>query len=261
MEDLSEKEQLDAIRAWWAENGSYVMGGIVVGMLIIFGWNYWQSSVANTETGASMLFEDVMESSGRGNLDAAATAADDLFIDYPDSPYAAQARLAMARMYMDNGRDQDAAEVLVPLAEGSGSDELALLARLRLAKIQLYQNRPQDVVDLLEEMPESAYTARFNEVLGDAYVALESWPEAEAAYIAALNDNPQARTIDPSIIQLKINDLPAAGETAAVETALSEEEAVSADDLPDANADTAAEEEEAAGDETDSTGDEESGEA
>jgi len=46
VEDLSEKEQLDAMRAWWAENGSYVMGGIAVGIIVIFGWNRWQSSMA-----------------------------------------------------------------------------------------------------------------------------------------------------------------------------------------------------------------------
>ena len=56
MEDLTEKEQLDAFRAWWAENGSYVIGGVVVGMLIIFGWNRWQTSIENREVAASALF-------------------------------------------------------------------------------------------------------------------------------------------------------------------------------------------------------------
>jgi predicted negative regulator of RcsB-dependent stress response len=216
VEDLTEKEQLDALRAWWAENGSYVIGGVVVGMLIIFGWNRWQATIENTEVAASSLFEDVMDAAGRGNLDAAEEPANELFISYNDSPYAAQARLAMARLYMDNGRDQDAADVLRGVIDADPNGELTLIARLRLAKILLYQGKAQEVVDLISDLPESAFAARFSELLGDAYVELEDYEAAEAAYIAALDDNPQTPTVDVSLLQLKINDLPAdPGDTAA----------------------------------------------
>jgi len=264
VDDLSEKEQLEALRAWWSENGSYVTGGVIVGMLIIFGWNQWQSTKAETEIAASSLFEDVMEGAGRGNLDTAATAAEQLFTDYPDTPYAAQARLAMARMYMDNGRDQDAADVLRSLAERAPGDELALVARLRLARILLYQDKAQEVVDLIKDMPETAFAARFSEVLGDAYVALGSYAEAEAAYVAALNDSPVARTVDPALIQLKMNDLPAPSDTSN-EAALPEGEAVSVQEpaAEGAAAGSAGDDAEAMPAEapaTDESGDEESGE-
>jgi predicted negative regulator of RcsB-dependent stress response len=216
VEDLTEKEQLDALRTWWAENGSYVIGGIVVGMLIIFGWNRWESTIENSEIAASSLFEEVMEAAGRGNLDAAAAPANELFVSYNDSPYAAQARLAMARMYMDNGRDQDAADVLRGLIDADPDGELTLIARLRLGKVLLYQGKPQEVVDLVDNLPDTAFAARFSELLGDAYVALEDYAAAETAYIAALDDNPQAPTVDISLIQLKINDLPA--DSAAAES-------------------------------------------
>ena len=32
MDDLSEKEQIEQMRAWWSEYGNYVIGGIVVGI-------------------------------------------------------------------------------------------------------------------------------------------------------------------------------------------------------------------------------------
>ena len=212
MEDLSEKEQIEAVRNWWSENGNFVIGGVVVGVAIIFGWNSWQANIANTEITASTLFEDVMDSAARGRLDPAVEAGEALFRDYDETAYADQARLALARLYMDSGRDQDAADVLEPLANHAGGDELALVARLRLAKILLYQDKADEVIGLIEGQPESAFSARFNEVLGDAYVAAGRYEEAEAAYITALNDNPVARTVDIQLIQLKINDLPVPGE-------------------------------------------------
>jgi len=202
------------MRTWWSENGSFVMGGVVVGILLIFGWNRWQSSVADTEIAASSLFEEVMDSAGRGNLDTAQVAAESLFADYEDTPYAGQARLAMARMYMDNGRDQDAADVLRPLAADASDSELSLIGRLRLANILLYQDKAQEVVELVKDQPDTAFASRFSEVLGDAYVALEAWPEAEAAYTAALDDNPLIPTVDANLIRLKLNDLPVPGELA-----------------------------------------------
>jgi len=217
VEDLTEKEQLEALRSWWADNGSYVMGGVIVGILIIFGWKQWQANIAETEITASGLYEDLMEASGRGNFDAAQGPAATLFSEYGDTPYAAQARLAMARMYMDSGRDQDAAEVLQPLVDNAEQQDLSMVARLRLAKILLYQDKAQAVVDMLKDLPESAFSARYNELLGDAYVALGSFAEAEAAYTAALQDNPLARTVDSSLVQLKINDLPLASELASAE--------------------------------------------
>ena len=238
MEDLSEKEQLDVLRAWWAENGSYVIGGVIVGIVVIFGWNRWQSGVADTEIAASALYEDVMEASGRDNLDAATEAAEQLFSEFGTTPYAAQARLAMARMYMDNGRDQDAADVLRALAGPAAETELALVARLRLAKILLYQDKAQEVVDLIEGQSDSAFSARFNEVRGDAYVALGAYAEAEAAYRSALSDNPVARTVDVNLIQLKINDLPPLDEVAADVPAAPAVDAADmpAEDTPDAPA-------------------------
>ena len=229
MEDLSEKEQLDAIRAWWAENGSYVMGGIVVGIAVIFGWNRWQTSVADTEIAASTLFEEIMEAAELNLVDNAEPPAETLFTDYSESPYAAQARLAMTRLYMDSGRDQDAADVLRPLAEMLPTDELGLVGRFRMTQILLYQDKPQEVVDLVDGLPESGFSARFSEALGDAYVMLERYADAEAAYMAAFSDDPRAPTVDVTMLQLKINDLPSARQISVEGSA---DEAATGSDMP-----------------------------
>jgi tetratricopeptide (TPR) repeat protein len=81
---------------------------------------------------------------------------------------------------------------------------------LRLARVLLYQDKAEAVVELLRDQGEHAFAARYSEVLGDAYTALGSYPEAQAAYTAALADDPAVRTVDSGLIQLKLNDLPAA---------------------------------------------------
>lgn len=215
MADLSEKEQLDAMKAWWADNRSFVIGGIAAGLIIIFGWNHWQSGIADSEIEASTLYEDVMHAAALNVLDLATEPSARLFADYGDTEYAALARLAMARMYMESARDQDAANVLQDLIDAAPDSEVAFVGRLRLAKVLLYQGKAEEALALLQGYSDTAFAARYNELRGDALAELKRYDEAEAAYIASLNDDQSAPTVDAAMVQLKINDLPAQGEIAA----------------------------------------------
>ena len=208
MEDLSEKEQIDQMRAWWSEYGNYVVGGIVVGIAIIVGLSQFRSQQVESQTDASALYETVFEAIADGKVEDAEAAADELFADYGKTVYPAQARLALARLYMDKGRDQDAADSLNAVLESDAKSQYAPIARLRLAKVYLYQNKPDDVVELLSDMEEGAYTSRYSEALGDAYVMNEVWDDAREAYLRAMADNAANPTIDRVLIQMKVDDLP-----------------------------------------------------
>lgn len=230
MNDLSEKEQLEEIRAWWTENGRYVITGLVLGVAMIFGWNQWQSSIATSRTEASNLYEEVMAAVETGDVAAAEVAANNLFENYDQTVYPDPTRLAMARLYMDKSRDQDAADVLRELIGPDDPSGIQLVGRLRLAKVLLYQNKPDEVVDLLKGRGDGGFAARYNEVLGDAYAAQSYFAEAQAAYEGALRENPALQTIDSNLIQLKLNDLPDLAElattSAALEAAIDEDEIV-----------------------------------
>lgn len=215
MADQEEIEQLDAIREWWKENGNYVIGGVLAGVIMIFGWNRWQTGIADAEIAASALYEDILYAADLGLIDNAIQPAEELLEKYGSSPYAAQARLAMARMYMDNSRDQDAADMLQGLVDSAPEKQIALLGRLRLAKVLLYQGKAEEALNLVSDQPDNGFAARYSELMGDAYVDMGDFDKAEAAYIAALNDNPNAPTVDTNFVQLKINDLPIASEIAA----------------------------------------------
>ena len=214
MDDLlSEKEQIEKMRSWWSDYGWYVIGGVALGALILFGINYYQSQQAEAEVAASVLYDEITEHVTAGNLEPAEAAAGRLDGEYGNSSYAAQSKLAMARLYMDKNRDQDAAEALNDLLAMAGFEHLKHVARVRLAKILLYQGKPEEVLSLLEGKESDAFAARYAEEMGDAYVALGRYDEARASYQAALGE--AQPTVDQGLIQLKLLDLPGdAGEAA-----------------------------------------------
>lgn len=207
MDDLlSEKEQIEKMRAWWSDYGWYVIGGVVLGAVILFGINYYQKQQAEAEVAASVLYDEVSEHVSDGNMEAAEAAAGRLDSEFGNSSYAAQSKLAMARLYMDKNRDQDAAEALNDLLAMGDYEHLKHIARVRLAKILLYQGKPEEVLSLLEGKQNDAFAARYAEEMGDAYVALGRYAEARASYQAALGE--AQPTVDQGLIQLKLMDLP-----------------------------------------------------
>lgn len=219
MEDLSEKEQIERMRGWWDENGSYVIAGIVLGVGSILGWNYWQSSRLAERMEASTTFEALAEEVAENRVDDAERIADTLYADHAATIYADLARLAMARLYMDQGRDQDAAEVLSALLSDGNDEQMKMAARLRLARVLMYQGRTEEIPELLSGYENSGHAPRYQEVLGDAYHAMGEYEAAEEAYLAALGDARASQLIDVTLVQMKINDLPPADADAVAEPA------------------------------------------
>lgn len=221
MDDLqSEKEQLEEIRAWWSEYGRYVIAGVVIAVGLLFGYNQYQNSRFEAQVSASELYESLANEVSEGNLEQAELIAGELATDYANTAYASQSKLAMARLYMDKNRDEDAANVLRELVAMRGHDALRQIGRLRLARVLLYQDKPQDVIDLLAERDDPAFNGLYSEALGDAYAALGRIDEATEAYQLALADTTQ--TVSRGLVQMKLVDLPDApaegGSEAAAES-------------------------------------------
>ena len=173
MDDLlSEKEQIENMRTWWSEYGNYVIAGVAIGAISLFGINRFQTAKLDAQYAASALYDELTHLVVDGDVEAAAVVVAQMMTDHAETTYAAQSRLAMARLYMDENRDQDAANVLSDLVASNVGEEFKQVGRIRLAKIFLYQDKASDVVELLEGTEQGAFAARNAEILGDAYVAL-----------------------------------------------------------------------------------------
>ena len=209
MDDLlSEKEQIEQIRSWWSEYGGYVIGGLGLGLAILAGYNYYQNSKLDAQLEGSAMYETLTEHVVSGRLEEAEVVASELGMKYADTSYAPQAKLAMARLYMDKNRDQDAIDVLKELLANPADEATMHVARVRLARLLAYQGKSQEVIDLLEGQESEAFAAIYNELLGDAYYALGRIEDAQAAYQRVLLDPIAQATVDQQLVQWKALDLP-----------------------------------------------------
>ncbi len=206
---LSEKEQIEKLKAWWSDYGAWVITGVALGGLSLFGWNYYQGQQRDAELSASALYDELTDYVVDGDVEEAEALVEQLEGEHADTAYAAQARLAMARMYMDRNRDQDAADILRELMDSNSNEQFRNVARLRLSKVLLYQGKAEEVVELLSDNDgTSAFAARFSDALGDAHYELGDYEAARDAYSLALIEPAQSATVDQQFVQLKLLDLP-----------------------------------------------------
>ena len=116
MDDLqSEKEQIEEMKAWWAEYGRYVIAGVIIAVGLIIGFNTYKNNKLETQIEASELFETLVGHVADGDLEDAQGIAGQLASNYANTAYAAQSKLAMARLYICLLYTSDAADEYNPV--------------------------------------------------------------------------------------------------------------------------------------------------
>lgn len=205
-EYLSDKEQAERLKKWWLDNYKSILAGIIIAILIIFGWRWWQHRVQVHSLTASAMYSQMGSMLAGNNGPQALKVANDLINGYGDTPYASQAALAMAQSDVGANKPDDAMQMLDWAINHSKDDGLRLLARLRLARVKLMVNDPQAALNALANVQAGGFAALYNELRGDAYLKLGQPGQARAAYQQALNQwTPEMG--DKSLVEMKLEDL------------------------------------------------------
>jgi predicted negative regulator of RcsB-dependent stress response len=218
---LSEKEQWEWVKAQVRDNAPAVLLAVVLGASVIFGWRWWQGHQDARQLAAGARYMQIVQSLDRGDRTQALVLLGELERDYAGSPYADQARLIAARLYVDEAQLDHAASELAAVAEHTKDHDLALVARQRLARVQIAQGKPDNALATLGAVADpGAFAARYHEVRGDAYYAKGDKAAALSEYRSAQSAGTEGG--DTALLQLKIADLdsgaPKAAPTAAAST-------------------------------------------
>jgi len=183
---LSEEEQSERLKAWWKENGTAVIAGVLVGIAVIGGVNYWRMYKADQAEAASVLYAEMLENSGAN----AASSGEQLIDDYASTPYAGKAALLLARSEVDNGSFKTARGHLEWARDNASDPSDRRLATLRLARLVLHTGELETAENLLAELQDGGYGSIYHELMGDVAMAREAPERAREAYELALANLP-----------------------------------------------------------------------
>ncbi len=189
---LNEHEQGERVRSWLQRNAVGLIGGIGLGLALIWGWNWWQGRQVTASEEVAARY-DAFEQAVANNPAEAAKLSSRL----AETPYAAIAAMELAKSQVDAG--QDAAALATLQAARSKDPAVNAILRQRIATLLIATGKPADAVTLLAK----ASDAGSLEVLGDAQASLSKPAEAQKAYREALRSleegSPQRQ-----VVQLKL---------------------------------------------------------
>lgn len=201
--ELAEDEDLVRARAWWKENGSSIIAGIAIGVVMVVGYNYWQTYQENRANEVAQLYETFVQASD----DEAALNA--LVDANANSTYAQLARMTAARKAVDE-KQYDRAVALFEEVLASGIDSgMKAVAALRLSTVYLSQNKPDEVIQLLDSQAKSELPlqqARVAEIKADAYLQKGDQAQARALYQSSI-DALTAAGQPSTLVQLKLDNI------------------------------------------------------
>ncbi|MGH8216444.1 MAG: YfgM family protein [Rhodanobacteraceae bacterium] len=213
-EDYDEYEQGEAVRKWIRENGIAVVVGVVLALLLIFGYRQWQARKTNHQVQAAAQYAVVQNAVQGDNKQAMTAALGDLQKNYANSPYAALGSAAVAEYDVGKAELKPAAQNLEWAMSHSEQPALKTLFTLRLARVLIAQDQAKQALKALDGIPAGDYPAIAAELRGDAQLKVGNADAARTAYSQALakldKDAPQRNAV-----QMKLDNLsqPAAAST------------------------------------------------
>lgn len=201
----SEQEQIEAIKKWWKKNGKLVILGVVLGFGVLFGTRAWFDYKNSIAESASMEYEQLLEELKQKNNDAVTDRSEYIISSFSNTPYAPLAALVVAKTKVEAGEYADARTKLQWVLDHSTQPETLHTARMRLAKVMIAQGESEQAITLLDSVEPENFLAAYEEIKGDAYIALDMPSKAVEAYKKALAEAPSG--IATQQLQMKLNDL------------------------------------------------------
>lgn len=191
----TEEQRLDAIRAWWKENGMSVILGAALGLAAIGGYKYFQQWQATKAESASHDYQTVLTlSEDAAKASEFKQKTESLVSEHQGTVYAQFGQLLLARDAVKANDLDRAAGYLKVVADDAKHPALKHVATLRLARIQLAKGDAEAALKLVQIDKNVAgdYAGMYALVRGQTLLKLNRETEAHAAFEEAQNDKDMA---------------------------------------------------------------------
>lgn len=201
----NEDQQVEAIKKWLKDNGPSLLLGLGIGVGGLLGWREYLAYQTDHSAEASELYQAVQTQVANNRLDDVhIQKADRIRNEFSNTPYAALAALTQAKYSYENGDAEAALMHLRWASENTEEADVRHLADLRRARILIAQKKYDEAETILLADHPAAFTAGYEELKGDLYVARGERAQARVAYDKAINatDGTPSRWL-----QLKRQDL------------------------------------------------------
>ncbi len=206
MSNYHTDESLENIRQFWRNYGHYASWGVVVALLIVFGYQWWDSKQKAYQDQASTLYMQLLEVQGDDKDNRKAAFARHLAKDYHKTVYAELAQLFLASHAMMQAQPEQALKLLQELIQNSERAPMRAVAKYRQAKILFTLGRTEQSLMILDSIKNDSLTPLINELKGDIASSQGELEKAKQWYQSAI-EYYHAHQQPNMLLQMKHDDI------------------------------------------------------
>ncbi len=181
----TEEQQVEAIKSIWSKYGNAMIGGVVIGLAGIYGWNWYQDDVKATQEAQSLAYQQAVE-----GISAQSSDKVESFISAEsDSGYATLAALKLAKSFVEAGELNKASEQLNWVVANNKDAAIKDLATYRLARIEFSSGSAEKALQAVAKPESEAFISQFAELRGDIYLSQGDNEKARNEYQTAADND------------------------------------------------------------------------
>lgn len=203
---MTEEEQIQIIKKWWARYSSPILVILSIGMLAMSGYKYWTWHHEKVLAEASNVYEHLMVSFSNHEVKASRDFATQLIKQYPQTVYADISRLTLAKLEVERNQFDKAENLLSEVVLHSNVSALKQIAKIRIARLLLAKQDFNKALEQISVVDDPAYMAVVNELKGDIFAQQHNYQEAIRSYKKAIEEAKQ-RGLGNLFLEMKTNEL------------------------------------------------------
>ena len=167
MADVTEDEQVEAIKRWFEDNGTFLVVGIIVVLSIVFGFRTWETQTRETAEAASAKYEDLiaavtispLDELSEENLSTGQFIAQELKQEYSGTVYSHFAAMHIAKIYVQSGDLDAGLKELEWVLANDPEEKIKAIASIRVARVLHGQGKNEAALAQIDETNSTAREA------------------------------------------------------------------------------------------------------
>ena len=203
---MTEQEQIEILKKWIKQYSLVILAGVVIAILVITGWRYYQQRQTKILSHASAVYDEMLTKRAQNDPAATSIQAQKLFKHYSQTTYGQMAAFMLARDAAVKKQYIEAEKHLNWVLDHSSIPSMRQIARLRLARVLIAEEKPDEALSVLKKIEDKSFNGLTEEIRGDAYLIKNDRIKARESYKQALVDLPNAEVIRP-LLQMKYDNL------------------------------------------------------
>ena len=201
----TEEEQVEKIQNFWNAYKKLII--ILIGVLlgIYFAYNYYADKKIKNSEQASQLYQEILVEK-KLDIHLIKEKVDLLKNNSRGTPYAARSAMYIAKLYSQEGSNEEAINELVWAAENATEESIQSMAYYHLANVYFVTGELDQAMGSAKKINTIGFQALAKDIIGDIYLKQGNKEEAKKSYIEGLKFN-KGQSDFSKILQNKIDSI------------------------------------------------------